>query len=235
VGVIPAHDRAFERARRLYRQSTLANPFISEEAMFDRIRRSLVLASSLAVAGVVVAPQLTEAFQSPDRAARAEHAVAGELKKIDRATQTVVVHTADGVDETFKFSERTVVRGAKAVTRATDDTAKALLEGGAVVLHYIGEGADRTAVGLNHLGKRTLRIAKGTVVRVDSAGKFVVVKTAAGADETFELTKDAVVDSGRGIDHAAHAAGGAIKQGAELIVHYSDEGGKKVAHLIRQL
>lgn len=203
--------------------------------MFDRIHRSLVLASTLAVAGVVVGPQPTNASQYLGKAARAEHAVAGQLKKIDRATKTVVVHTADGVDETFKFTEQTVVRGAKAVARATDDTADAILEGGGVVLHYIGEGADRTAVGLDHLGKRTLKIAKGTVVRVDAAGKFVVVKTAAGVNETFDLTKDVVVDSVRGIDHAAHATGGAIKDGAECIVDYSEEGGKKVAHLVKEL
>jgi len=228
--------RVFERTRRPS-ASTVASrcQFITEEEMVDRIRRSLVFVSTFAVVGVVVGPQLTNASQSPSRTARAEHAVAGELKKIDHATQTVIVHTADDIDETFKFTERTVVRGAKAVTRVTDDTAKAILEGGAVVLHYGGEGADRTAVGVDHLGKRTLSIAKGTVVRVGDAGKFIVVKTAAGVDETFELTKDAVVDSGRGIDRAAHGAGGAIKQGAELIVHYSDEGGKKVAHLVRQL
>jgi Cu/Ag efflux protein CusF len=199
-----------------------------------RIHRALGLASSLALAAVVVAP-LAEASQAQGRAARAEHAVAGEVKKVDQAAQTLVLHTADGIDETVKFTGRTVVRGIKDATRAADATAKATLEGASVVLYYTGEGVDKTAIRIDHIGKRTLGIAKGTVVDADAAGKFVVVKTETGAEGTFDLTKNVVVDSGRGIEGAAVVTGGAIKKGAEVTMHYSEEGGKKVVLLVKHL
>jgi Cu/Ag efflux protein CusF len=202
--------------------------------MSDRIRRALALASSLALAGVVVAP-LAEASQAQGRSARAVHAVAGEVKKVDHAAKTLVLHTADGIDETVTFTGRTVVRGIKDATRVVDASAKASLEGASVVLYYAGEGVDKTAIRIDHIGKRTIRIAKGTVVRADDDAKFVVVKTATGAEETFELTKDVVVDSGRGIEGAAVVTGGAIKKGAEVTMHYSEEGGKKVVLLVKHL
>lgn len=218
--------------------------------MFDRIRRSMApsfarsllsrlrparLASSVALAGLVALPQLAEAPRAQDRTARAEHAVAGEIRKVDHDAKTIVIHTTDGADETVKVTDRTAVRGLKDVRRATDATAKAGLEGTTVVVHYTGEGADKTAVRIDHIGKRALKTAKGTVVRVDDAGKFVVVKTAEGTEETFELSKDAVVDTGRGIKGSAVATGGAIKKGADVTVHYSDEGGKKLVHLVKSI
>jgi hypothetical protein len=202
--------------------------------MFNRIHRVLALASSLALCGIVVVPQLADASQSQGRAARAEHAVAGEIRSLDQAAKTVVIHTADGVDDTVKFTGQTTVRGAREVTRAVDATAKASLEGGAVVLHYSGEGADKTAVSIEHLGKRTLKTLKGTVVRVDDGSKFFVVKTRTGAEESFELTKDLVVDTRRGTGRAVAETGGAIERGAEVAVHYSDEGGKKLVYLVRR-
>ncbi len=201
--------------------------------MVNRVCRSLALGVSLALAGLPVTAQFAEASQAQSRAAHAEHAVAGEIRKFDAGAKTLLIHTADGIDETVKFTERTVVRGVKDVAHAVDATAKAGLEGAVVILHYTGEGVDKTAVGIDHLGKRTLKVAKGTVVRVDDAVKFVAIKTEAGAEETYELTKDAVVDTGHGIDRAAVATGGAIKKGADVIVHYSEEGGKKLVHLVK--
>jgi len=203
--------------------------------MFERARRFLALSSSVALAGLVMAAQLAGASQTQGHMARADHAVAGEVKKVDHAAKTIVIHTADGIDETIKFTERTTVRGVEGVTRAAEVGARASLEGGSAVLRYTGEGVDKIAVSIDHVGKRPLGMARGTVVRVDDAGKVVVVKTAAGAEETFELTKDIVVDSGRGIEVGVVATGGAIKKGAEVTVHYSEEGGKKLAHFVKHL
>ena len=75
--------------------------------MSNRIRicRALALASSLALAGAVVAP-LAEASQAQGHAVRTEHAVAGDVKKVDHATKTLVLHTADGIDGTIKFTDQ---------------------------------------------------------------------------------------------------------------------------------
>lgn len=201
----------------------------------NRIRRSLALASSLALAGVIVVPQIARASQAASSKAPADHAVAGTVKKVDAATKTMVIHTTEGVDETVKFTEKTTVSGAKDVAHASDATAKASLEGTSVVLHYTSTGADKTAVSVDHASKGALKVTKATVVRVDEGGKFVVVKTAAGAEETYDLSKDVVVDSGKGVEHGAAKTGSAIKKGDEVTVHYSEDAGKKIVHLLKHL
>lgn len=201
--------------------------------MCDRIRRAVALGLSLAITVAIMVPQRGEASQTQGRSARVEHAVAGEIRKVDHAAKTVVIRTADGVDETFTFTGETAVRGAGDVMRLADVTARSVLEGGSAVVHYTGDGVDKTAVAVDHIGLRTLRTAKGTVTRVDEAGKFVVIKTAAGIEETYQLTRDVVIDTLRGLEEAARATSHTIKKGAEVTVHYADEGGKKVAYLLR--
>jgi len=201
--------------------------------MCDRFRRSEALALGLAITATVMIPQRGEPSQTPGPTARVEHAVAGEVRKVDHAAKTVVIRTADGVDETFRFTAETAVRGASEVTRLADVTARSGLEGGSAVVHYTGEGVDKTAVAVDHIGGRTLRIAKGTVTRVDEAGKFVVIKTAAGIEETYQLTRDVVIDMIRGLGEAAMATSHTIKKGAEVTVHYANEGDKKIAYLLR--
>jgi arginine repressor len=206
-----------------------------EKKMSHRILRSIALASSFTLAGVIAGPQSAWASQAQSRPSRAEHAIAGEIRKVDHGAKTLVIHTADGVDETVKFTGRTAVHGVQDVTRAADATAKAALEGGSVILYYTGPGLDKTAVAIDHVGTGTLRVAKGTVVRADAAGRFVIVKTAAGTEDTFELAKDAAVETGRGIEDAAAVTGGAIEKGAEVTVHYADKGGRKLAYLVKRV
>jgi hypothetical protein len=184
---------------------------------------------------VATAAPVAKAVQGESKGHHAEHAVAGVIKKVDHGAKVMVVASADGVEHTVKFTEKTVVHGAKDVAKATDTGAKATLEGGAVVLYYTGEGVDKTAVRVDHLGKRTFRETKGALVRVDDAGKFIVVKTAAGAEETFDLGRHVAVDTEKGTERAGAAALKAMKSGAEVTVHYSEEGGKKVAHVVRHV
>ncbi|MGH9254413.1 MAG: hypothetical protein ACRD3C_07570 [Vicinamibacterales bacterium] len=196
--------------------------------------RCLTALACIALADAVMGLTIAEASQPQSHAARAEHAVAGEVKRVDLAAKILVMRTADGAEETVKFIEGTTVRGVKDVARVTEAAAKAALEGGAVVLHYTGEGAAKTAVLVDHIGKRTVKIAKGTVMRIGEAGRFVVLKTASGAEETFDLARDVVVETGRGVEAGVHATGAALKQGAEVTVHYSEEGGKKIVHVVRR-
>jgi hypothetical protein len=41
------------------------------------------------------------------------HAIIGAVNKVDRAARKVVVKTAEGAEETFKFTGKTTVRGLK--------------------------------------------------------------------------------------------------------------------------
>jgi hypothetical protein len=199
--------------------------------MFDRIRSSIALASSLAIA-VIAVPRYGEASQTQGRTTQVEHAIAGELRKVDYAAKTLVVRATNGVDEAFKFAGQVPVHGADGVTRLGDAARQDSFEGASVVVHYTGEGVNKTVVAIDHIGKHTLRVAKGTLVRLDDAGTFVVIKTAEGVEETFQLTRDVVIDTLRGLEEAARATSHAIKKGAEVTVHYTDEGGRRVAYLM---
>ena len=74
-----------------------------------------------------------------------------------------------------------------------------------VVVHYTEKGADKTAVGVDDLGKDTLKVSEGTVTKVDEAARTVTVKTKDGAEDTYQLSKTAVVDTSKGVAKGAKA------------------------------
>jgi hypothetical protein len=104
-------------------------------------------------------------------------------------------------------------------------------EGTTVVVHYTGEGAEKSAVAVRDMGKDTVKVSEGTVTKVDKAGHTVTVKTEDGSEETYHVAKDATVETGHGVEKGADYA----KDGEKVTVHYTDEAGKKVAHFIRHL
>ena len=143
-------------------------------------------------------------------------AVHGTITKLDHATKTAVVKTADGTEHAVHFTAKTTVHGAEAGAK---DTFHGLKEGTEVVAHYTAKGADKTAVEVDKAGKDGLKAVEGTVKEVDRGGKKVVVTTADGAEHTFKLTDHAAVESARGLD-----------KGGRVTVHYTETAGKKVAH-----
>lgn len=153
------------------------------------------------------------------------HAVIGEVKKVDRAVGKVVVKTAEGTEETFKFTGKTLGRGLK-------ESGKGLEEGTHIVVHYTGEGLEKTAVGIEHVGKDIPKVIEGAVVETGKGTRTVVLKTPAGAKETLHLTERCVVDTGKGI---ARGTKYVAKEGEHITVHYTEVGGRKVAHLVKRI
>lgn len=135
--------------------------------------------------------------------ARVEHALVGTIEKIDKPTKTLVVKTADGTEETLKWTERTTVDGLKGATKAVAFTGR---EGEHVVVHYSVEGADKTAVAIKHLGRATPKVAEGTIKTVGKGTRTVVVKTGDGAEVTFHLAERAAVDSGEASPRAVSSS-----------------------------
>ena len=95
-------------------------------------------------------------------------------------------------------------------------------EGDEVVVHYTEKGAVKTAHEVDHIGEGGLKTTEVTVKSVDHAAKTVTVKTAEGAEETYHLTGDAAVETGKGLDKAG-----------KVTIYYSEEGGKKIAHFFK--
>ena len=135
---------------------------------------------------------------------------------MDKATKTVVVKTADGTEHTIKVTGDTAYKGTK-------EGLDGLKEGTEVVARTTGKGVDETGVEIGKIGKDSVKVTKGTIVKVDSGAKTVVVKTADGTEKTFDFTENAGKDMGK-------AVGAGTEKGAKVTVYYTEESGKKIAH-----
>ncbi len=155
-------------------------------------------------------------------------AVHGVVTKTDAATKTILVKAEDGTEHTIHFVDKTTVRGADATVAGAKDTFHGVKEGSEVVVHYTVKGTEKTGVEVDKLGKDGLKSVEGTVTTVGKDGKKVVVKTADGTEQTFEV-------AGHDTEVAAKdIAKGADKTG-KVTVYYTEETGKKVAHFFKKL
>lgn len=155
-------------------------------------------------------------------------AVRGTVTRLDAATKTMLVKTADGTEHTFHFIGKTTVHGAQATATGAKDAFHGLTEGSEVVAHYTAKGGEETAVEVDKVGKDGMHAVDGTVSRVSSDGKTVVVKAADGTEHTFHVvghdTAASAKDIGKGAD-----------KGAKYTVYYTESAGKKVAHFFQKL
>ena len=142
--------------------------------------------------------------------------VHGTITKVDSATKTVVVKTADGTEHTIKVTGQTTYKGTKAGLDGLKD-------GTEVVARSTGTGLDETGVEIGKIGKDSVKVTKGTIVKVDNGTKTVVVKTADGTEKTFDFTENAGKDMGKSV-------GAGTEKGAKVTVYYTEESGKKIAH-----
>jgi hypothetical protein len=202
--------------------------------MFDR-KPHTSGAYLLVLASLLPGSQIVRASRDDTRVTRADHAVAAQVRKVDHAAKTVVIHTADGGHETVALSEHTVVHGVTSADSAVDAWAKDVLEGAWAIVLYTENGAHKTAVAIDSLGGRTVRIAHGSVVKVDEAGESMVITSKAGAEDTFQFAGYVVVDAGRGVERGATPTCRAIETGAEVAIAYSEQAGKKIAVVVKRM
>ena len=161
------------------------------------------------------------------RAQNPTHVITGTVEKVDAAAKTIAVKTADGTVETAKFTGKTTVHGLKDGAKGADLVGK---EGGHVIVHATGEGAEKTAHSVVWFGDKTVHTTEGTVEDVGKGTKTVAVKTADGTKEAFEVSEHATVDTGKAVGR--YSALGA-KKGEHVTVYYTEEAGKKIAHLFK--
>ena len=155
-------------------------------------------------------------------------AVRGVITKVDDATKTIVVKTADGTEHTIHFVGATTVRGAEVTATGAKDTFHGLTEGSEVVAHYSEKGGEKTAVEVDKVGKGGLKSVDGAVTHVSEDGKTVVVKTADGTKHTFQV-------AGRDTADSAKEIGKGADKSAKYTVYYTERAGKKVAHFFQKL
>jgi len=80
------------------------------------------------------------------------HAVSGIVKSVNKSTKTVVLKTADGTEQTFKYTGKTVVQGSKDAAKGTaqgsTDAYLGAKKGTKVTIEYTEKGAEKTATGI---------------------------------------------------------------------------------------
>ena len=177
---------------------------------------------ALALAAVCCAAALLAAQTSTN-------VITGTIEKVDSGAKTIAVKTAEGTVETVKFTKKTTVHGLKDAATGADLAGK---EGGHVIVHTVGEGADKTAHSVEWVGDKTVHTTEGTVEDVGKGSKTVAVKTADGTKETFVVADHATVNTGK--DVARYSVQGA-KKGEHVTVYYTEEAGKKIAHVFKHL
>lgn len=164
------------------------------------------------------------------------HAVAGVVTRVDKEAKTVAVKTGDGTEQVFKYTEHTTVRDTHATLRVAKmgavDTYFAGKQGTHVVVRYMGKGADETATVFDDFGKEGLKAGRGTVTHVDRAAHTVAIRTEDGAEATYKMGGDAVVETDHGVVRGTRYI---AKEGDKITVHYTEDAGNKIIHLFKKL
>ncbi len=154
-------------------------------------------------------------------------AVHGVVTKTDAATKTIVVKTEDGTEHTIHFVDKTAVKGADATAAGAKDTFHGVKEGSEVVVHYTVKGTEKTGVEVDKVGKDGLKSVEGVVTTVGKDGKKVVVKTADGTEQAFDV-------AGHDTEAAAKDIGKGTEKTGKVTVYYTEDAGKKVAHFFKK-
>lgn len=176
------------------------------------------------IGSVILALSLVSAASAAEDLVSAVH---GTIKKVDSATRTIVVKTADGTEHSLRFLDKTAVHGGDASAEAAQDSWHGLKAGTEVVAHYTARGTEDTALEIDKVGKDGLKTADGTIKGIDRGGKKLIVKASNGVESTFRLTDHAAKDGGKDIAEGA-------EKGTKVTVYYSEDAGEKVAHFFEK-
>ena len=160
---------------------------------------------------------------------KGRHTLVGELERVDTKSKRIIIKTADGAEHAIRYTSDTAVHG---LAQAGNASYLAGKEGSQVVVHYTEHGATMTAGRVDLFGHHALEATNGTVVRVDERAHTVVIKSEDGAEHTYYMGRDAVVDTTSGVADRADLA---AKKGDHVIVYHTKRGERAVAHVVKDL
>jgi hypothetical protein len=153
----------------------------------------------------------------------------GDLEKVDTEAKKITIRAADGTEHAVSYGDRTIVHGLKGTAKAADLAGK---EGSRVVVHYSGAAGEEAADHIDVFGHDALKTTEGTLTQFDKTSHKIVVRTSDGMDKTFHLGRDSAIDTEDGLVDAAHFT---PKEGDHVVVYHTEEGGRKVVHLLKHL
>lgn len=152
----------------------------------------------------------------------------GTISKIDRASKTVVIRTADGTEHAFRWGKNATVHGAQATGEAAKDSWNGLKEGSEVVAHSTKRGTEDTIVEVDKVSGAGFAKTEGTIKKIDRRGKKLVIASVDGSEHTFQLTGHAAADGGKDVAEGT-------EKGTKIAVYSTEEAGKKVAHFFEKI
>jgi thioredoxin reductase len=142
-----------------------------------------------------------------------------------KGANTVVVKTMDGIRHLFHLTGKTVVHGGES---AGAEALRGLGAGSTVVVHYLVDGGEQTAIEVDRLDHEGLKTMEGVVTRVDRAARTISIRLADGSTQTLRLTDRAATDVGKDVDRAA-------ADSTRVVVYYANEAGQHVAHYFKRI
>jgi len=147
-------------------------------------------------------------------------ALEGTMTKFYKGLNTLVVTTVDGAQHVYHFAKGLVVHGGAG---SGVDALDAVHEGATVVVHYRIEGGEESVDEVDRVADEGLKVLEGTVIKLDRRHREITVKSGSGPTETLRLT-----------DRAATEASEELVRGTPVVIYYSDESGRKVAHFLKK-
>jgi hypothetical protein len=125
------------------------------------------------------------------------HGISGVVKSVDKGTKTFVVKTADGTEHTFKWTDKTVVKGTKdtgkGIAKGTEDTSKDVAKGTEDAGKDVAKGTEDTGKGIDKGSVDTYMGAK-------KGAKVTVKYTEKGGEKTAVGVKDAGKATGKALE-----------------------------------
>ncbi len=96
-------------------------------------------------------------------------------------------------------------------------------------------GALALSTSLSLAAQDLVHAVDGTVKKLDSGTKTVVVETKDGTEHTFHYASDVTIDGASDTKKGAVDAAHGVTEGSKVAVHYTVEGGKETAHEVDKI
>ena len=208
----------------------------------------LLAVLALTVAGCGSKTTETKSAESKPAAPVAEapsaptHVVAGEVRAVDPSGKRLTVGTPDGKQHEIQIEDHTshqsLKHGAEQMGKGAVELAKAsgdkLKQGTQVVVRYTEKEGRLIGHQVHHAADVTVEKTEVVVQRVEEGGRKVVVKTKDGAEQVYEVSKKTTLAAGDKIVEVGETAGQKIETGAKATIHWTEDAGRKVAHLFQK-
>ena len=173
----------------------------------------------LGIVAVCTAPALYAQAPPAIHGVTGTMATEGTIKDEHKAANKIVVETKDGVEHVYDAAKDLLVHGGK---NGLSD----LKPGTTVVVHYTADTTGEFAHEIDRVGANGLSVTEGIVTTIDRGKKEITIRYDNGATETLKLTDRAAVDAGSTFTNAPAGT-------TRIVVYYSDEAGRKIAHYFR--